>query len=121
MTAKKTRIQQLKKEAIQLKETIQNQRIAIKRHERKIKVIELQRFIFAEELACDADNIRLAFNQELAWQELSNNANHQLDVLNRLTSWIRSKVDAKNAVFMDKHMDNNYVAFYYKQKIKRSG
>ena len=121
MTAKKQVIQRLRKEIKELTVTNQNQRIAIRRSEHRIKTLKYEHFIKDENLASDIDGLRKEFNSELAWQTLSGTPNEQLSFLNLITKSIRQSIDYCHETYMVRNLDDPQVRFFYNQKLKREG
>ncbi len=103
MTAKKNIIQQLRKEAKELNTTIKNQKIAIRRLERRVEHIKKDHFMQLEHFADNVDGLRKLFNKELAWQALSPNPEGQLYRLNLVTKSIRRTVDYTNEHYINTH------------------
>ena len=120
MTAKKQIIQKMRKETTQLNEIIDNQKIAIRRLERRLKLLKYDNFAETENIAGMVDRIKLIFEQELAWQALSKNPNHQLDNLTHMVQNIRNSVDRNNEHYMENNLDNSKVEYFYKQKLART-
>ena len=121
MAAKKTLIQQLRKQVTELKTTNGNLKEIIKRRDRKIKYLDRDRFFSSEEIARYVEDLKQLFSQEIAWQDLSRNPNDQLRTLQFRVSHIRTLVDSQNKNYMSKHIDDEDVNHYYKLKMARIG